>query len=225
MLLPDRRQFLKAATATVGGVALAEFISSSAIRADAPPITAVGVRKEVNSLAADRPELNDYRKAVRVMKEWSAADANNPKGWTAQARIHLNHCPHGNWFFLPWHRAYLWYFEDICKEACGNENFRLPYWNWTTNPRIPEQFLQSGSPLLHPRDVGANDTTDPGAIGQQVMDEIQGIPDFETFASGRSTEQRPGPNINGQLEGQAHNYIHVWIGRDMITLMSPLDPI
>ncbi len=40
-------------------------------------------------------------------------------------------CPHGNWWFLPWHRWYLYYFEKILRWASGNPNLALPYWNYS----------------------------------------------------------------------------------------------
>ena len=60
--------------------------------------------------------------------------------WTNQASIHQNFCPHGNWLFLPWHRAYLLYFERICRKLSGMADFALPYWNWSLEPRVPAVF-------------------------------------------------------------------------------------
>src|SRR5207244_3970381 len=37
---------------------------------------------------------------------------------------------HGNWWFLPWHRGYLYYFERIVRKMSGSDTFRLPYWPW-----------------------------------------------------------------------------------------------
>lgn len=48
-------------------------------------------------------------------------------------------CPHGNWWFLVWHRGYIGWFEQICQELSGDSSFALPYWDWTenTDPRNP----------------------------------------------------------------------------------------
>src|SRR3712207_7159774 len=40
--------------------------------------------------------------------------------------------------FLPWHRAYLGYFEQICRELSGYPRFALPYWDWTAEPKVPD---------------------------------------------------------------------------------------
>ena len=47
-------------------------------------------------------------------------------------------CEHGapeqpNDFFLPWHRMYLYFFERVLRKASGDENFALPYWDYTNN--------------------------------------------------------------------------------------------
>jgi hypothetical protein len=43
----------------------------------------------------------------------------------------FNQCPHGNWWFLPWHRAYLFYFERILQWAAEDPTLTLPYWNYS----------------------------------------------------------------------------------------------
>jgi tyrosinase len=54
----------------------------------------------------------------------------------------FNKCPHGNWWFLPWHRAYLYFFERILRWACGNDKLTLPYWNYSddTQRLLPQVF-------------------------------------------------------------------------------------
>ena len=54
-----------------------------------------------------------------------ALPAADGRSWNKQALIHNNHCTHGNWWFLPWHRAYLFYFEAICRKLTGNNDFAL----------------------------------------------------------------------------------------------------
>jgi hypothetical protein len=49
----------------------------------------------------------------------------------------FNQCPHGNWWFLPWHRAYLHFFERILRWASGNPALALHYWNYC-DPRQRE---------------------------------------------------------------------------------------
>lgn len=74
-------------------------------------------------------------------------------------------CPHGNWFFLPWHRAYLHYFERILRWASQDPDLTLPYWDYSSQDQrtIPPAFqrpiLPDGSynPLYLPGRVAVPD--------------------------------------------------------------------
>jgi tyrosinase len=187
---------------------------------------ATRVRKEVNTLSPT--EIADFKNAVQTMKARMATD---PKGWRSQALIHTNFCPHGNWFFLPWHRAYLFYFEAICRDALGGESdFALPYWDWTKNQYLPAAFWGPNNPLNDPtREIDPNDPIPPEFAGTNVIDNILGIADFQTFASGKSLVERPNAaplGFTGQLEGVPHNNIHGLIGGNMGSVpTSAFDPI
>lgn len=79
--------------------------------------------------------LKSYAKAVRAML---ALPPEDPRNWYRHAIIHTLDCPHGNWWFLPWHRAYLGWFEQICRELSGDPQFALPYWDWTAEQKVPD---------------------------------------------------------------------------------------
>src|SRR5262245_24057942 len=90
----------------------------------------VYLRREINTLALDGPEIAAFRKGVQVMKSRPASD---PTSWIYQANIHgtydkpalpaWNTCQHGNYFFAPWHRMYVYWFERIVRAASGDPNF------------------------------------------------------------------------------------------------------
>jgi len=150
------------------------------------------------------------------------------RSWNAQARIHDDFCPHGNWLFLPWHRAYLLYFENICRELTGVADFALPYWNWTAQPKIPSAFWGPNNALANStRQAKPNSIARPSSVGAPVIAGIMNETNFGAFASGSiplNVDQRTGASY-GLLEGTPHNYIHGFVGGDMLTLMSPLDPL
>ncbi len=83
------------------------------------------------------PVLDSYRKAITAMLQ---LPPDNPLNWYRLAFIHALDCPHGNWWFLPWHRAYIGYFEQICRQMSGDPTFALPYWDWTATPGLPAPF-------------------------------------------------------------------------------------
>lgn len=235
-----RRAFLQAAGVTLGGALAASKLGSTVVEAQA-----VKVRPDIATVKANDPLLAALKNGVKALQNLDTQDPTSPKGWTRLASIHNNFCTHSNWFFLPWHRAYLYYFEQVCREASGDPSFVLPYWDWTKSSRLPWQFWEDGSPLMdNTRRIGPNDAADPANVGQDVIyggngqKGIVNISDFITFASAATAtpsgslspdqrrqiqQQRAG---TGQLEGTPHNYIHgTFVQGHMATFMSPLDPI
>jgi tyrosinase len=191
----------------------------------------IRTRENVAGMANDHPTLAAYRAAVREMKNLPETD---PRNWRRQAQIHFNGCPHGNWYFLPWHRQYVLDFERICRNLSGDPNFALPYWNWTTTRSIPAPFWQ-GALLDTTRSIGQNAQISGDFVGRPVIDRVLSKNDFELFASTRPRvpfdqnntdpvwQRRSG--AKALLERTPHDQVHVWINGNMVTLMSPLDPI
>jgi len=90
-------------------------------------------------------------------------------------------CQHFSWFFLPWHRWYLLYFEEIVTTTIvqlgGPAGWALPYWNYSgkqpdarkLHPAFIAPQLPDGSPnalyIAEPNRRSGND-------GQPVGDEM-----------------------------------------------------
>jgi tyrosinase len=159
--------------------------------------------------------INTYRQAVKLMKDRSAANASDVRGWSAQAAIHgtknvgFNFCQHGTNHFFSWHRAYLVWFERICQELTGDKKFGLPYWNWNQDPAIHPAFLDNSSVLFMPR----NNTSMAGQtqVASNTLDLIFSDTNFFTFSQ--------------QLEGTPHNRVHTYTGGDFGGFGSAMDPI
>lgn len=193
------------------------------------------VRRDVSTLNSSSQTLATYRDGIAKMQALPASD---PRNWSNIAALHLNHCPHGNWFFLPWHRAYLMSLESIIRKLTGDASFALPYWNWQCQRAIPAPFWESGSvlspatPPTQPqygftRAVTASDQADPSMVGPATINGILAETDFVLFGSGYATALR-GTNAGGagKLEATPHNYIHGSFIRGMMaSYSSPLDPI
>ncbi len=96
------------------------------------------LRRNLTSPTFPPQVLASYAKAVTAMLQLPPTD---PRNWYRNAFVHTLDCPHGNWWFLPWHRGYTGWFEEICRELSGDPNFALPFWDWTALPRLPQQFF------------------------------------------------------------------------------------
>src|SRR5688500_12955669 len=107
----SRRRFLSTSGTAIAGLSFSA-AASSAIDCGAAGIR---VRKNVATLDTDSPEIKALKKAVNKMKALPHANATS---WRRQAEIHgqilggFGNCKHANWFFLPWHRGYLYHFEE-----------------------------------------------------------------------------------------------------------------
>jgi len=179
-------------------------------------IDAINNRPVRRRLRTGSPEvdadINTYRDAVAAMKALPAGDLRN---WNAIAAIHgttlggFNFCQHGTAHFFDWHRAYLFYFEQICRKLTGNAKFGLPYWNWNQDPIVHSAFLDPASTLFMARN-NTNLSTLP-AVGTATLDPIFGDTNFFTFWQ--------------QIEGTPHNTVHSFVGQTMGGGGSASDPL
>lgn len=148
------------------------------------------------------PITEAYALAVGVMQGRARDD---PTSWAYQAAIHgvafgeptdrwVNQCQHNTWFFLPWHRIYLYWFERMVRAAVQGldavsddvkAEWALPYWNYDRGGQtasLPTAFReptladgQTENPLftqLRDRNIARGGRLDPvsvsadGALGE-----------------------------------------------------------
>ena len=125
--------------------------------------------RSLHGMAPNDPILQTWRDGVGLLK---AASGN--VSWANFAASHgndtsFNLCPHGNWYFLPWHRAYLLSYERAVRQLTGNNDFALPYWDWTADRQLPQAFIEptfngQPNPLFEP---ATRDTRRPGFTARQ----------------------------------------------------------
>jgi hypothetical protein len=69
-------------------------------------------------------------------------DRTDSRGFGHLASIHgipePGYCEHGSQLFLPWHRAYLYFFEQALQDEV--EGVAIPWWDYVAEPRIPEAY-------------------------------------------------------------------------------------
>lgn len=208
-------------------------------RAFAQPVP---LRRSLHQMDLDDPVLASLREFVAQMKE--PARNGQPVSWVGFANIHgsggaFNLCPHGNWYFLPWHRGYLHMYEQAVRNLTGNAEFAMPYWDWSAHPDFPaafgdETFDGQPNPLfVAGRSMMTGDTVPTGVSGPAVLADIMSQPTFEEFGSTRARGQNStdpswirNSGVQGELESNPHNIIHCTIrGPFMCAATSPQDPI
>ncbi|WP_408601968.1 tyrosinase family protein [Pseudomonas sp. PLMAX] len=219
-----RRQFIQASTAIVAlGMTDGALLLSGNQSANAATASK-NVRRDVTANVAGLDQVAAYERAVRLMKD---REPNDPLSWESQAQIHQNHCPHGNWWFLPWHRAYLFHFESICQKVLSDPSFRLPYWNWTKDRSVPAAFWDERTSLFQPnREISPNDEVEGDVTGRTLINRIMNNNvDVLLYSGATRTDDQREPASQGELESTPHNGIHVFVGGEMGSFLSPRDPI
>jgi len=218
--------------------------------ADAAPGT-LRTRRDVWKLPAGDQTLDWYGKAVAQLKTKPIAD---PTSWRYQAAIHDYHvqtdplrspsdqlpanrsqfwlqCQHGCSYFLPWHRAYLFYFEQLIAATVvglgGPPGWSLPYWNYSdpSNQRarqLPPGFYQGGvsNPLyVAQRAPGANDgqaiaEDDDVSLNCLMVDHVYYGADDGSGGGFGGAQGNPFHNGThpGGLELTPHGSMHVAVG-------------
>lgn len=222
----SRRHLLRLGGLAGAGLAGAG-VAGSALAGQAPARQAITIRPVRRDLAgaAVQRDLASFAVAIAAMQQLPASD---PRNWTRQAQLHLDFGRHASWLFLPWHRAYLYYFEQICRELSGHSGFALPYWDWTAHPAIPAAFWDTGSSLFHPwRDASPGTVAASPFVGPATVGPMLDQANFLLFG-GPGAALDAGPKAGagyGLVEQGPHNYIQGFVGGTMATYASPLDPL
>jgi tyrosinase len=136
-------------------------------------------RRDIWELSEEKtwhPIIESYARAVGAMQGRDGTDFSDPTSWRYLANIHgvdleelprrswprgatWRECQHSSWFFLPWHRIYLHYFEQVVRQTIvdlgGPDDWALPYWDYSDPerenvrrlpPAFREQQMPSGDP-------------------------------------------------------------------------------
>jgi tyrosinase len=232
----------------------------------------IRTRKNVLSLPAGDETLVWYGKAIAEMQKKLIAD---PTSWRYQAAIHeytrsddplksskdklpskseqtkfWTQCQHGSWYFLPWHRMYLYFFEQIVlahvKNLGGPDTWALPYWNYSASamaallpPLFRDATLSNGTPnplYVADREPKANaGIAFASAIDTDITYCLMRtqFPGGNTGGSagfgGPITKFEHGGATHGSTESSPHDSMHMAIGGTGGWMgaftTAPLDPI
>jgi tyrosinase len=181
-------------------------------------------RKDVRDMT--EPEIALYKKAFQ--KLWKREQRPVPlpgkeemealehTSMVYQALLHTHYCPHNNWWLLPWHRAYLFYFEKLLQDAVRNLNPpklpTIPYWNWSYDLEIPSMFLGD-----FPDNPLGNNRRFPSPLLERQVNEdkiwelVDQVHSFTKFGSGRANGLKV-PGTASFFERGPHMLVHGKIG-------------
>jgi len=214
---------------------LARYIGTVSPPFSGVPFLAPFTRPSVATLTA--AQIASLRHGIQVMMSRPVTD---PTSYAFQANIHgtydtpttpqetmsWNQCEHGSFYFLSWHRMYLYFFDRILRAAAGDPSLVLPYWDWTdpaqrTLPvafRLPADATNS----LYIAPPNRPTTLDSGAFGlsASAVDDSGAFADvdYETGGSlsngfgGGSSSPMQFASAYGDLESQPHNIVHSDLG-------------
>jgi tyrosinase len=184
-------------------------------------------RKNVENLNAQ--QLAALRRAFGAVE--AIADDRGFGHWAGIHGLPLPmYCQHGTRLFLPWHRAYLYFFELALRDQVPEA--ALAWWDWTssssqregipaafaarpTNRRPNPLFSTTVPPVARINGQPRQTTRGPGPPGALPttgdVQQLLALPDFLDFQS--------------QLE-DIHGSVHVWVGGTMRQIpWAAYDPI
>jgi tyrosinase len=203
-------------------------VSRSAISGKKAMPAQLSLRKNVDNLSAT--DLKILRQGYTKLQ-----DLLDNRGYNFLAGLHgvpSWYCHAPGFLFLPWHRAYLYTFEQYLKDMAPSAT--VPWWDWSSDTShtfgMPKAFSDlsddSGqrNPLLNSR-INAP-LADPPTV--RFTERSTGQPSLLPTPERvqdlilRSTDFM---DLTGRLD-DTHNQIHQWVGSDMATrAYAAYDPI
>lgn len=159
------------------------------------------------------------------------------RGYSHWAGIHglplPIYCKHGDPLFLPWHRAYLYFFEQYLMDQSSAAS--LPWWDWTTQDGIPAPYAAAALDDGSPNPLASGPIT---GISAEQFKQFQ-VPDVAvTYRQPDDPGNLPSPaQINDILTApdftdftlrleDVHNGVHEWTGGTMgLIPLAAYDPI
>lgn len=207
----------------------------------------MGSRKAAGTLSA--AELTDLRDAFTAMY-----DLSDDRGYAFHAGVHglplPVSCVHGTPLFLPWHRAYLYFFEraltDALRRVRGDQtaSVSLPWWDWTSaaahTTGLPTGYQATGDGTSNPLAAGPMTLSDSDLrlVRAQMPGTITDGPDPVTLRDPDQPDELPQQrtimramrsttyNDFSTILESVHNGVHVWVGGAMsVVPIAAYDPI
>jgi hypothetical protein len=218
----------------------------------APNQAPLRVRRSIGELIRENsPIVESYRRGVDVMMQ---RDLTDKTSWWFQANIHdlldddlaklkslapyWRQCPHKNYHFLSWHRAYLYFYERILRKASGDPDFALPYWAYDDPQQatLPVAFVPENDEMGKDTTIPALSRRNPLARANRlehvdrrwiglgnVASDISAAMALDRFATDDKLDAQKAfggvraasprdEQASGAIEATPHNLVHKTIG-------------
>jgi Common central domain of tyrosinase/Polyphenol oxidase middle domain len=174
----------------------------------------VMVRKNVDALSTT--EINAIKNGITNMKALPYTD---PTSWQYQAAIHgtamtdnltsWNSCHKAGqaFFFLAWHRMYVYFFERILRAKSGRSTPTLPYWNYQINPVLHPAYRNNsaGNPLY---DASRNPAiNEGGALPSSIMTAFSNAFAFIPYYDFQNGLNGPHGSVHTTINGNMANVL------------------
>lgn len=149
-----------------------------------------------------KPPTDPHRKLAQAMWDDCEAHGSNPNDPSFFQEM----------FFLPWHRYFVYYFEQIIRAVLGDPSFTLPYWDYVSGNvsdlSIPPEFRDPQSPLYRPnRNPWVN-------AGERIDKQNPGSLDLAAFQETSYIKPIPNGGVGfcPVLDFGLHGAVHVYVG-------------
>jgi tyrosinase len=142
-------------------------------------------------------------------------------------------CVHGSPLFLPWHRAYLYFFEQYLADQ--EPQAALPWWDWSTQTGLPAAYAEPNLPDGSTNPLGSGPITGIpegqftranlpiAAVTSRLPDDTSALPGPDQVAA--VLDAADFTDFTQQVE-DLHNGVHVWVGGTMgLIPVAAYDPI
>jgi tyrosinase len=145
------------------------------------------IKQRMNVDCMPPAEVDAFRNAMRelyALNDWPE----DRRSYNNLALVHLNHCQHGWERFLPWHRIYLYEFEQALQDV--SPGVTVPYWDWTMPQYRPDRpqdgwiIPKSFQAFLTEESIAELENATPPPLKPGDAERLRGIVG-ETFVSQR----------------------------------------
>jgi tyrosinase len=171
-------------------------------------------RRDAAHMSAE--QMGAFREAIAAAQKLRDSDNRSYQYWSGIHGLPLpESCHHHDDFFLPWHRAYLYFFEKELQDRVPGVT--LPWWNWVR----ADPTAKGGLPAAYKKAPLVSSPIQPS--GRRMPSEKQTWrqerpPTSSYLPTAAQVKQVFGNSsyiaFQGQLEN-LHNGLHLWVSGTM----------